>query len=75
MADCEVNMEINDIENKKENTMKTKIETAKTIVITVLVTAIIAFAGGMQYQRMQHDQMKSEAAAIVKNVKIDVSKQ
>lgn len=55
--------------------MKTKIETVKTIVITILVTAIIAFAGGMQYQRMQHDQMKSEAAAIVKNVKIDVSKQ
>jgi predicted negative regulator of RcsB-dependent stress response len=63
-------------ENKKEKTMKKlNIETIKTIIITILITGIIAFVGGMQYQKNQTEQVKAEAATIVKNVKVEVSKQ
>ena len=63
-------------ENKKENKMKKlNIETIKTIIITILITGIIAFIGGMQYQKNQTEQVKTEAATIVKNVKVEVSKQ
>ena len=54
---------------------KLNVETIKTIVITILITAIIAFVGGMKYQKSQTEQVKSEAATIVKNVKVEVSKQ
>nr|DAQ73348.1 MAG TPA: hypothetical protein [Caudoviricetes sp.] len=54
---------------------KLNIETIKTIVITILITGMIAFIGGMQYQKSQTEQVKSEAATIVKNVKVEVSKQ
>lgn len=67
-------------ENKKENNKEKKmkkfnIETIKTIIITILITGIIAFIGGMQYQKHQTEQVKAEAATIVKNVKVEVSKQ
>lgn len=63
-------------ENKKENKMKKfNVETIKTIIITILITGIIAFVGGMQYQKNQTEQVKAEAATIVKNVKVEVSKQ
>lgn len=63
-------------ENNKEKTMKKfNIETIKTIIITILITAIIAFIGGMYYQKNQTEQVKAEAATIVKNVKVEVSKQ
>lgn len=63
-------------ENKKEKTMKKlNIETIKTIIITILITGIIAFIGGMYYQKNQTEQVKAEAATIVKNVKVEVSKQ
>ena len=63
-------------ENKKgEKMKKLNIETIKTIVITILITGMIAFIGGMQYQKSQTEQVKSEAATIVKNVKVEVSKQ
>lgn len=63
-------------ENKKEKTMKKfNIETIKTIIITILITGIIAFIGGMYYQKNQTEQVKAEAATIVKNVKVGVSKQ
>lgn len=63
-------------ENKKEKKMKKlNIETIKTIIITILITGIIAFIGGMQYQKNQTEQVKTEAATIVKNVKVEVSKQ
>ena len=67
-------------ENKKENNKEKKmkkfnIETIKTIIITILITAIVAFIGGMYYQKNQTEQVKAEAAAIVKNVKVEVSKQ
>lgn len=65
-----------DQENKKENKMKKfNIETIKTIIITILITAIVAFIGGMYYQKNQTEQVKAEAATIVKNVKVEVSKQ
>lgn len=54
---------------------KLNIETIKTIIITILITGIIAFIGGMQYQKNQTEQVKAEAATIVKNVKVEVSKQ
>lgn len=57
---------------KKEKQMKTsKIETIKTIVITALVTGIIAFIAGTIYANNIHDQVKNEAANIVRNVKIE----
>lgn len=67
-------------ENKKENNKEKKmkkfnIETIKTIIITILITGIIAFIGGMYYQKNQTEQVKAEAATIVKNVKVEVSKQ
>lgn len=63
-------------ENKKEKKMKKlNIETIKTIIITILITGIIAFIGGMYYQKNQTEQVKAEAATIVKNVKVEVSKQ
>lgn len=67
-------------ENKKENNKEKKmkkfnIETIKTIIITILITGIVAFIGGMYYQKNQTEQVKAEAATIVKNVKVEVSKQ
>lgn len=61
---------------KKEKKMKTsKIETIKTIVITALVTGIIAFIAGTIYASNIHDQVKNEAANIVRNVKIETQVQ
>lgn len=54
---------------------KLNIETIKTIIITILITGIVAFIGGMYYQKNQTEQVKTEAATIVKNVKVEVSKQ
>ena len=54
---------------------KLNIETIKTIIITILIIGIIAFIGGMYYQKNQTEQVKAEAATIVKNVKVEVSKQ
>lgn len=62
-------------QNKEKKMKKLNIETIKTIIITILITGIIAFIGGMQYQKNQTEQVKTEAAAIVKNVKVEVSKQ
>ena len=62
-------------QNKEKKMKKLNIETIKTIIITILITAIIAFVGGMYYQKHQTEQVKTEAATIVKNVKVEVSKQ
>lgn len=40
-------------------------ETLKTITITVLITAIAAFVGGMRYQAHINNQVKAEAKSIV----------
>jgi predicted negative regulator of RcsB-dependent stress response len=67
---------LEEVNNKKEKKMKKlNIETIKTIIITILITGIIAFIGGMYYQKHQTEQVKAEAATIVKNVKVEVSKQ
>ena len=56
--------------------MKTsKIETIKTVVITALVTGIIAFIAGTIYANNVHDRVKSEAANIVRNVKVEAQVQ
>ncbi len=58
---------------KEKNKMKTsKIETLKTIVITALVTGIIAFIAGGIYEGSRSNQVKAEAAEIVKSVKVEV---
>lgn len=61
--------------SKEKKMKKLNIETIKTIIITILITGIVAFIGGMQYQKNQTEQVKTEAATIVKNVKVEVSKQ
>lgn len=62
--------------SKREKQMKTsKIETIKTIVITALVTGIIAFIAGTIYANNVHDRVKSEAANIVRNVKVETQVQ
>ena len=62
--------------SKKEKQMKTsKIETIKTIVITALVTGIVAFIAGTIYANNIHNRVKSEAANIVRNVKIETQVQ
>lgn len=62
--------------SKKEKQMKTsKIETIKTIVITALVTGIVAFIAGTIYANNIHNRVKSEAANIVRNVKVETQVQ
>lgn len=48
-------------------------ETIKTIVITILITAIGAFIAGMHYEASKTAQLKADAANLVKNVKVEVS--
>lgn len=64
--------ETKQIKNKEKTKMKTsKIETIKTIVITALVAGILAFIAGVVYAGSVHEQIKSEATNIVKNVKVE----
>lgn len=51
---------------------KNYLETFKTIVITILITAIVAFVLGIQYEDHQNSNIRAEAASIVKSVKVDV---
>lgn len=44
---------------------KAFVETSKTVVITILITAIAAFIFGMKYQAHVSSQIKSEAKSIV----------
>lgn len=43
---------------------KERIETVKTIVITILLTAILAFVAGVKYQSHYTNQLKVEAKSI-----------
>lgn len=63
-------------EIKKGNKMNFKQykEITKTILLTAFVTGTIAFIAGVQYQLIQAQNIKAEAATIVKNVKVEVSK-
>lgn len=61
------------IEDKKEKKkVKKNFETVKTVTIAVLITGIVAFILGMQYQAREDSTVKAEAASIVKSVKVDV---
>lgn len=48
--------------------MKEAKETIKTIVITVLVTGIIAFVGGVQYEKTNSKQIEQSAQTLLKSV-------
>lgn len=50
---------------KLPHTQRSTIETIKTIVIAVLITAILAFVAGMKYQSHYTSQVKAEAKSIV----------
>lgn len=43
---------------------KNQRETIKTVVIAVLITAILAFVGGMKYQSREHQQVQSAVQAV-----------
>lgn len=45
---------------------KQTVETVKTVLIAVLVTAIIAFVGGMKYQTREQAQAYAKAEAMLK---------
>lgn len=47
-------------------------ETLKTIAITVLVTAQLAFIGGIFYNQKQNDHIKSEVQAQVQELKAEL---
>lgn len=64
-------------ENKKDKTMnkinKSTIETVKTVLISVLVTGILAFVGGMHYANAQHAKTTQAVQAAV-SAKHDLAK-
>ena len=49
-------------------------ETIKTIAITILVTAQIAFIGGMVYNQKQNDFVKTEVQEQVQQLKAELQK-
>ena len=50
---------------------KTTIETVKTVVIAVLVTAVIMFVTGMQYQARQTAKTDAKVATTVEQLKAE----
>lgn len=71
------NVKAKKMKAKQENTnMKpSKIETLKTIALTALVAGIIAFGLGVWYESYRTVQMKTEAAAIAKEMKVEAAQQ
>jgi hypothetical protein len=61
-------------ENKEMKTTKI-LNTIKDITLITLIAGLVAFYGGMKYQEHQTSLVKSEAAGIVKSVKVEVSKE
>ena len=55
------NMEKETKKALKREARKPKIELAKTIIITILVTAVIAFIGGIKYQESNTNAITSKA--------------
>lgn len=49
---------------------KNAVETVKTVVIAVLVTAIIAFIGGMKFQAREHSQTQSAVNSAVAQIEV-----
>lgn len=46
-------------------------ESIKTNIIVFLITSILMFSVGMWYNQHQNEEVKSAAAAIVKDVKVN----
>lgn len=69
------NVKAKKMKAKKENTnMKaSKIETLKTIALTALIAGIIAFGLGVWYESHRTAQVKTEAAAIAKEMKAEAT--
>ena len=59
---------------KEKQYNKTRGEHYKDIVITILVTAIVAFIAGVQYQSAQHEAVKSAVDAVAPSVKAEPAK-
>lgn len=63
----------------KPTMKRINLETVKTVTIFVLVTAIIAFIGGMKYQSQYSASVKAEAKSLTNIVKqpaaVEASKQ
>jgi uncharacterized membrane protein YGL010W len=49
---------------------KNTVETVKTVVIAVLVTAIIAFVGGMKFQAREHAQVQNAVNSAVASIEV-----
>ena len=59
-------------QKKEETKMKNqpKVETFKTIIITVLITGIIAFIGGITYESINQSKVHAEAKALVSQITV-----
>lgn len=51
-----------------------RVEVAKTVLIAVLITGVIAFVGGMQYAHGQQSEVKNAVNAAVHNVQAEQAK-
>lgn len=60
---------------KKNINWKSAIETTKTILLTALIAALIAFVAGVNYQKSQTELIKKEARSFIAPSKTEVSKQ
>ncbi len=61
---------------KGDNKVKqTNIETVKTVIIAVLITAIIAFIAGIKYQANYSNSVKAEAKELSAIAPVEASKQ
>jgi len=50
---------------KGKKVKKVNFETVKTVIIAILITAIVAFVGGIKYQQRFTEAVKTEAKQIV----------
>lgn len=58
--------------NKEKEMKSSKIETIKTIVLTALIAGIVAFIFGMHFEASNREKVATEAANMVKSVKVEV---
>lgn len=58
---------------KENNQMKKSIIITVAVTLTVVAAFIATFIGGMKYQENLNNQVKSEAATIVKDVTVNVT--
>lgn len=60
---------------QKEPIMKNNIETIKTIIITMLITGILAFIAGIYVQRAVSHDVSVQVKDVVSAIKVEPSKQ